>query len=79
MKETRSSRSFWSIRCWRSAHGPGLMLIDDDAKGTRLVMFTRTVFVNEIKRMVPSETGEIRAWSWAKAVLVTALSARYLT
>ncbi|MBW9054482.1 anti-sigma factor family protein [Rhizobium mesosinicum] len=49
-----------------TAHGPGLMLMYDDDKGSRLVMLTRPMMVDQNKPMVASETGYIRGWSWAK-------------
>ncbi len=49
-----------------TAHGPGLMLMYDDDKGTRLVMLTRPMMVDQNKPMMPSQTGDVRGWSWAK-------------
>ncbi len=49
-----------------TAHGPALMLMYDDDKGSRLVMLTRQMVVDQDKPMVASETGGVRSWSWAK-------------
>lgn len=49
-----------------TAHGPGFMLMYDDDKGTRLVMLTRPMMVDQNKPMVASKTGNVRGWSWAK-------------
>ncbi|UHS61300.1 anti-sigma factor [Agrobacterium vaccinii] len=49
-----------------TAHGPGLMLMYDDDKGSRLVMLTRPMNVDQNKPMVASSTGDVRGWSWAK-------------
>jgi anti-sigma factor RsiW len=49
-----------------TAHGPGLMLMYDDDKGTRLVMLSRPMMVDQNKPMVASQTGDVRGWSWAK-------------
>ncbi|MBW6425583.1 anti-sigma factor [Rhizobium sp. XQZ8] len=49
-----------------TAHGPALMLMYDDDKGSRLVMFTRPMALDQDKPMVATETADVRGWSWAK-------------
>jgi len=49
-----------------TAHGPGLMLMYDNDKGSRLVMLTRPMAVDQDKPMVATDTADVRGWSWAK-------------
>ncbi|WP_368517645.1 anti-sigma factor [Rhizobium sp.] len=49
-----------------TAHGPGFMLMYADDRGSRLVLLTRPMMVDQDKPMVASEKGNIRGWSWAK-------------
>lgn len=60
-------------------HGAGLMLMYDDDHGTRLVMLTRPMIVDQNKPMAPHSQGNVEGWSWASGgmgySLVGALSA----
>lgn len=49
-----------------TAHGPGFMLMYDDDKGSRLVMLTRRMTVDQNKPMAESSRGAVRGWTWAK-------------
>ncbi|MFK0335181.1 anti-sigma factor family protein [Rhizobium sp. NPDC090275] len=49
-----------------TSHGPGFMLMYDDDKGSRLVMFTRRMQVDQDKPMVASTQRDVHGWSWAK-------------
>ncbi|NNU38599.1 anti-sigma factor [Rhizobium sophorae] len=46
-------------------HGSGFMLMYDNDRGSRLVMLTRRMKVDQDKQMVASEQRDIRGWSWA--------------
>ncbi|TCL75988.1 anti-sigma factor [Rhizobium sp. BK251] len=46
-------------------HGAGLMLMFDNDRGTRLVMLTRPMVVDQDKAMTPHSQGDLDAWSWA--------------
>lgn len=48
-----------------TAHGPGLMLMYDNDKGSRLVMLTRRMKVDQDNPMVASLGTDVRGWSWA--------------
>jgi anti-sigma factor RsiW len=48
-----------------TAHGAGLMLMYDDDRGTRLVMLTRPMLVDQNRPMAPHEQGNVEGWSWA--------------
>ncbi|WP_313606538.1 anti-sigma factor family protein [Rhizobium sp.] len=47
-------------------HGSGFMLMYDNDNGSRLVMLTRRMQVDQDRAMVASEQGGIHGWSWAK-------------
>jgi anti-sigma factor RsiW len=47
-------------------HGPGFMLMYDNDKGSRIVMLTRRMLVDQDKPMVASADGDVNGWSWAK-------------
>ncbi|MGN7295252.1 anti-sigma factor family protein [Rhizobium sp. SAFR-030] len=49
-----------------TAHGNGFMLMYDDDRGSRLVMLTRRMAVDQNKPMVASKNGDVQGWSWAK-------------
>jgi anti-sigma factor RsiW len=49
-----------------TAHGPALMLMYDDDKGSRVVMLTRHMLVDQDKPMISSERGAVAGWSWTK-------------
>lgn len=46
-------------------HGSALMLMYDDDRGTRLVMLTRPMLVDQNKPMAPHSEGKVSGWSWA--------------
>lgn len=48
-----------------TSHGSGFMLMYDNDKGSRLVMLTRRMKVDQNKQMVASDQRDIRGWSWA--------------
>lgn len=62
-----------------TAHGAGLMLMYDDDHGTRLVLLTRPMAVDQNKPMAAHAMGNVGGWSWATAgmgySLVSALPA----
>ncbi len=46
-------------------HGAGLMLMYDNDQGTRLVMLTRPMAVDQTRTMTPHSQGDVDGWSWA--------------
>jgi len=46
-------------------HGAGLMLMYDNDHGTRLVMLTRPMAVDQTRTMTPHSQGKVDGWSWA--------------
>ena len=46
-------------------HGAGLMLMYDNDQGTRLVMLTRPMAVEQTRRMTPHSQGKVDGWAWA--------------
>ncbi|UXT84483.1 anti-sigma factor family protein [Agrobacterium tumefaciens] len=50
-------------------HGSGFMLMYDNDRGSRLVMLTRRMKVDQDKQMVASDQRDIRGWSWASSGL----------
>lgn len=46
-------------------HGAGLMLMYDNDRGTRLVMLTRPMIVDQNKTMTPHSEGKVDGWAWA--------------
>ncbi|MBN9549970.1 MAG: anti-sigma factor [Alphaproteobacteria bacterium] len=46
-------------------HGAGLMLMYDNDQGTRLVMLTRPMAVEQTRAMTPHSEGKVGGWSWA--------------
>ncbi|NLS00381.1 anti-sigma factor [Rhizobium sp. P38BS-XIX] len=46
-------------------HGAGLMLMYDNDRGTRLVMLTRPMIVDQTRTMTPHVEGKVGSWSWA--------------
>jgi len=48
-----------------TAHGAGLMLMYDNDHGTRLVMLTRPMAVDQTRTMTPHSQGNIDGWAWA--------------
>lgn len=46
-------------------HGAGLMLMYDNDQGTRLVMLTRPMAVDQTRTMTPHSEGKVDGWSWA--------------
>ncbi|MBB3149841.1 anti-sigma factor RsiW [Phyllobacterium trifolii] len=46
-------------------HGAGLMLMYDNDQGTRLVMLTRPMAVDQNRTMVPHSEGKVDGWTWA--------------
>ena len=46
-------------------HGAGLMLMYDNDQGTRLVMLTRPMAVDQARTMTPHSQGKVDGWSWA--------------
>lgn len=49
-----------------TAHGPAFMLMYDDDKGSRLVMLTRPMQIDQDKAMVASNQRAVHGWSWAR-------------
>lgn len=62
---SRSGYRLMGGRVIPTAHGPGLMLMYDNDKGSRLVMLTRRMKVDQDKPMVASLGTDVRGWSWA--------------
>jgi anti-sigma factor RsiW len=48
-----------------TTHGPGFMLMYDDDKGSRLMMLSRPMVVDEDKPMVGHSEGSVGSWTWA--------------
>ncbi|RTM09321.1 MAG: anti-sigma factor [Hyphomicrobiales bacterium] len=46
-------------------HGAGLMLMYDNDQGTRLVMLTRPMAVDQTRTMTPHTQGKVDGWAWA--------------
>ncbi|KXO72935.1 anti-sigma factor family protein [Brucella anthropi] len=46
-------------------HGAGLMLMYDNDQGTRLVMLTRPMAVDQTRTMTPHSQGKVDGWAWA--------------
>lgn len=46
-------------------HGAALMLMYDDDQGTRLVMLTRPMVVDQTRTMTPHSQGMVGGWAWA--------------
>ncbi len=46
-------------------HGAGLMLMYDNDHGTRLVVLTRPMTVDQNRTMMQHSEGEVDGWSWA--------------
>lgn len=46
-------------------HGAALMLMYDNDKGTRLVMLTRPMVVDQTRTMTPHAQGTVGGWAWA--------------
>lgn len=46
-------------------HGAGLMLMYDNDHGTRLVMLTRPMIVDQMRTMAPYSEGKVDGWTWA--------------
>lgn len=47
-------------------HGPGLLLMYDNDKGSRLVLLTRRMQVDQDRPMEPTDHRDVRGWSWAR-------------
>lgn len=52
-------------RAIATIHGPGFMLMYENDKGSRLVMLTRKMAVDQNKAMVGHADGRLNGWSWA--------------
>ena len=48
-----------------TVHGPGVLFMYDDDKGSRLVMLSRRMLVDQDKPMAKYADGSIGGWSWA--------------
>ncbi|QRM46834.1 anti-sigma factor [Rhizobium sp. BG4] len=46
-------------------HGPGVMLMYDNDHGSRLVMLSRKMLVDQNRPMIESSSGAVNGWSWA--------------
>lgn len=46
-------------------HGPGVLFMYDDDKGTRLIILSRRMLVDQDKPMAKYADGSIGGWSWA--------------
>lgn len=62
---SQSGYRFMGGRIISTPHGAGLMLMYDDDRGTRLVMFTRPMAVDQDRSMAAHSEGDIGGWSWA--------------
>lgn len=49
-----------------TAHGSGFLLMYDNDKGSRLVMLTRRMLVDQDNPMVASSLRDTHGWSWAR-------------
>ncbi|MCS0497661.1 anti-sigma factor [Ancylobacter sp. MQZ15Z-1] len=61
-----SGYRFMGGRLVPTAHGPALMLMYDDDKGTRLVMVTRPMAADRNALMSQTRTGDLTGFSWAR-------------
>jgi len=48
-----------------TAHGPAAMLMYDDDHGTRLVMLTHRMAVDQNTPMAPQANGDLNGYTWA--------------
>jgi len=48
-----------------TTHGPGVLFMYDDGKGSRLVLLSRRMLVDQDKPMAKYSDGSIGGWSWA--------------
>lgn len=48
-----------------TSHGPGVMLMYDDDRGTRLVLLSRPMAVDQNRRMMAHAQHGVEGWSWA--------------
>ncbi|WP_454857540.1 anti-sigma factor family protein [Rhizobium binxianense] len=62
---SRSGYRLMGGRIVSTPHGAGLMLMYDDDRGTRLVMLTRPMIVDQNRPMAPHAQGNVGGWSWA--------------
>jgi anti-sigma factor RsiW len=56
---------FMGGRVLSTAHGPGVMLMYDDDHGTRIVVMTRPMSVDQNRPMVLQAQGALNGFSWA--------------
>lgn len=62
---SRSGYRLMGGRVVSTPHGAGLMLMYDNDQGTRLVMLTRPMAVDQTRTMTPHSQGKIDGWAWA--------------
>lgn len=62
---SRSGYRLMGGRVVPSPRGPGLMLMYDNDRGTRLVMLTRPMIVDQNRTMMRHMEGDVEGWAWA--------------
>lgn len=62
---TRTGYRMMGGRIVSTPHGAGLMLMYDNDRGTRLVMLSRPMAVDQNRKMMEHAQGNIEGWSWA--------------
>ncbi|WP_339151226.1 hypothetical protein J4T87_0034255 (plasmid) [Rhizobium sp. T1473] len=50
-----------------TTHGPAMMLMYDDDKGSRLVLLGRRMITDKEAKMSDTIDGEVGSWTWAKS------------
>jgi anti-sigma factor RsiW len=53
-------------RAISTPHGPGFMIMYDNDQGSRLVMLSRKMVVDQNKAMAPHAESGLNGWTWAK-------------
>jgi anti-sigma factor RsiW len=60
-----SGYRFMGGRLLATPHGPAVMFMYDNDRGTRLVVLTRAMTVDQNKPMVPHTSGAVNGFAWA--------------
>jgi anti-sigma factor RsiW len=61
-----SGYRFMGGRMVPTAHGPAVLFMYDDDHGTRLVMLSRRMEVDQTARMAPHARGDVEGFTWAE-------------
>jgi anti-sigma factor RsiW len=68
-----SGYRFMGGRLLSTPHGPAVMFMYDNDRGTRLVVLTRAMTVDQNKPMVPHTSGAVNGFAWADNGVVYSL------